>query len=228
MTSTDLLTTAAEHLRPLLNEVTFVGGQVAPLLLTVPVATVPRPTKDVDLITAATSYTELGALEDRLTALGLRRDTSPEAPICRWLTPEGIGIDVMPTDPSVLGFSNRWYPMIVAHAQEYSLTDELTIQIPTAPLYVAAKWEAFLDRGARDPASFDLEDAITVIAGRPEIISETAESPREVRRWLAEQIGHFLKDEQADYAIQGILGYTRLVPDITQVVTDRLRYLTEL
>lgn len=80
MKSTDLLTTAAQRLRPLLNEVTFVGGQVAPLLMTVPVITAPRPTKDVDLVTAATSYTEFGALERQLTALGLQRDASPGAP----------------------------------------------------------------------------------------------------------------------------------------------------
>lgn len=228
MTSTDLLATVAEYLRPMLDDVTFVGGQVAPLLITVPVTNAPRPTKDVDLITAATSYTELGVLEDRLTALGLRRDASPEAPVCRWLTPEGIGIDVMPTDPSVLGFSNRWYPMIVEYARVYDLSDRLTIRIPTATLYIAAKWEAFLGRGGNDLASHDLEDAITVVAGRPEIVDEVAEAPEEVRYWLAEQIARFLEDELAEHAIQGILGNTRLIPDITQIVTDRLLNLTEL
>lgn len=134
----------------------------------------------------------------------------------------------MPTDPSTLGFSNRWYPMIVEHAVEYSLTDELTIQIPTAPLYIAAKWEAFLSRGGNDLASHDLEDVIAVVAGRPEIVEETSKAPDEAQRWLAQQLGRFLQDDQADYAIQGILGYTRPSPDIAQAVTDRLRSLAEL
>jgi hypothetical protein len=29
--------------------------------------------------------------------------------ICRRRTPDGLLVDVMPSDPSVLGFSNRWY-----------------------------------------------------------------------------------------------------------------------
>src|SRR4028119_950961 len=39
---------------------------------------------------------------------GLQETKEPGAPLCRWQY-EGISIDVMPCDESVLGFSNRWY-----------------------------------------------------------------------------------------------------------------------
>lgn len=106
--SSDLLVVAARRLQPVLPELTFVGGQVAPLLLTIPATTAPRPTTDVDVVVATETYTRYSELEDRLQKLGMRRDTRPDAPICRWLTPEDVEVDVMPADSAVLGFSNRW------------------------------------------------------------------------------------------------------------------------
>lgn len=153
MTAPPLLVDVARRLSPLLDEVVFVGGQVAPLYVTTAPVAMPRPTKDVDIVVSVASRTELRALENRLVELGLRNDVSPGAPICRWLTPENIPVDVMPTDAALLGFSNRWYRLIMEQAQERALAPDLSIRIAPAPFYVAAKWEAFLGRGANDPAS---------------------------------------------------------------------------
>ncbi|MFW6089569.1 MAG: hypothetical protein ACODAB_07440 [Gemmatimonadota bacterium] len=227
MTPSPILLEVARTLSPLLDEVVFVGGQVAPLYFTVsPVAT-PRPTKDVDIVVSVASRTQLRKLDKRLESLGLRNDMSPGAPICRWLTPDSIPVDVMPTDAALLGFSNRWYAWIVEHPRVHRLAEDLSILIPTAPLYLAAKWEAFLGRGANDPASTDLEDVIMVVAGRPEIVAEVAEAPAEVRSWLGEQARHFLADDQADYALQGALGRTPRAPDLLNAVAQRFRQMVE-
>lgn len=132
----------ARRIAPLLEEVVFVGGQVAELLITDPAAVRIRPTTDVDVIVATTSRVEYQRMEERLSDLGLTHDMSEGAPICRWLTPDGFKLDVMPIDQPVLGFTNRWYGMAAERAVEFKLTEGVVIRIPTAPVFLATKWEA--------------------------------------------------------------------------------------
>lgn len=95
-------------LRPLLDELVFVGGCTTGLFLTDSAAGGLRSTKDVDAIVDVTSYAKYAALSERLRALELTEDTTEGAPLCRWRYNDLI-IDVMPIDEEVLGFSNRWY-----------------------------------------------------------------------------------------------------------------------
>ena len=77
------LTTAAQLLRPLLNELVFVGESVAGLLITDEAAGEPRPTLHVDVVAEITSYPEYAAFGNRLRDLGFVDDTSHGAPLCR-------------------------------------------------------------------------------------------------------------------------------------------------
>ena len=86
-------------LRPVLDDLVFVGGCTTGLFLTDPAASGIRPTKDVDAIVDVTSYAKYASLAERLRALGLVEDTTPGAPLCRWRRAEMI-VDVMPTDAS--------------------------------------------------------------------------------------------------------------------------------
>jgi hypothetical protein len=79
-----------------------------------------RATKDVDVITRVATIAEYHAIETQLTARGFKPDTSPDAPICRWLK-SGVTLDVMPSEPGVLSFHNRWYPLAVTTAQTVGL-----------------------------------------------------------------------------------------------------------
>src|SRR5271163_1104409 len=81
----DQLITAAKLLRPLLDELVFVGGSIVGLLITDEAAANPRTTIDVDAIAEITSYPEYSAFGDRLRALGFEADTSDGAPLCRWV-----------------------------------------------------------------------------------------------------------------------------------------------
>ena len=99
---------ATKKLTPLLDQIAFVGGCVTGLLLTDPAAAPVRPTLDVDAIVAIASYAEFTQLEIRLRDLGFRHSLEEGAPICRWLNGDLV-LDLMPTDPSILGFSNIWY-----------------------------------------------------------------------------------------------------------------------
>lgn len=99
---------AARKLAPLLDQIAFVGGCATGLLLTDPAAAPVRPTLDVDAIVAIASYGEFMNLETRLRDLGFHQSIAEGAPICRWLSGDLI-LDLMPTDSSILGFSNIWY-----------------------------------------------------------------------------------------------------------------------
>lgn len=98
----------AQALGDLCDELVLVGGCAASLLIDAPTAPPPRVTYDVDLLAVVSALSNYHALEDKFAQRGFRRDMSPDAPICRWRIGE-IMVDLMPTDESVLGFSNRWY-----------------------------------------------------------------------------------------------------------------------
>src|SRR6267154_4464090 len=103
-----LLADAATLLEPILGELVFVGGCATALLITDNAAADVRPTFDVDAIAEITSYAAYAEFSDRLRALGFREDASEGAPLCRWRNAAVI-LDVMPLNPEILGFSNRWY-----------------------------------------------------------------------------------------------------------------------
>ncbi len=69
--SLEQLIRAASLLRPMLDELVFVGGSVTGLLITDEAAGDPRATLDVDTIAEITSYAQYTAFGRRLRALGL-------------------------------------------------------------------------------------------------------------------------------------------------------------
>ena len=76
----------------------------------------------------------------------------------------------------------------------------------TAPLFVATKLEAFSDRGHGDYlASHDLEDIVTVVDGRPELVDEVRSGPSEVRDYVRDRLGLLLADEGFVTALPGHL-----------------------
>jgi hypothetical protein len=139
-----LLESAADLLRPLLDELVFVGGCATGLLITDPGSGGVRPTRDVDTITQISNYGEYATLSERLRSLGLTEDTD-DGVICRWRHGELI-IDVMPTDEKILGFSSRWYSLAIKAARDVDIKGA-RIRLITAPYFVATKLEAFHGRG---------------------------------------------------------------------------------
>jgi len=137
----DLLLSAAKKLVPLLDQIVFVGGCAAGLLITDPGAAPVRSTIDVDAIVQVASYPELMALEVRLRQLGFEQPHVQGAPLCRWVHGDVI-LDLMPTDSTILGFSNRWYPPALENAGTVELGG-YQIRLISAPYFLATKLEAF-------------------------------------------------------------------------------------
>jgi predicted nucleotidyltransferase len=172
----------------LCGRLVFVGGAVAGLLITDPAQPAIRPTEDVDLIAQVIVRTDYYALEAELRARGFQQDMRAGAPICRW-TVAGVTVDVMPTLPDVLGFSNRWYPLACATAWAARLPSGRSVQVIAAPAFVATKLEAFAGRGQGDYLfSHDLGDIISVIDGRDSLVDEMANADPALRQGVAEEL----------------------------------------
>ena len=107
------------------------------------------------------------------------------APICRHRAPDGVVLDLMPTDEAILGFSNRWYPIAIQTATWLAIASGLSIRIASAPAFLGTKWIALDQRGHGNAlVSHDFGDIATVVAGRPEVLEEIRGAPPELRAWL--------------------------------------------
>jgi predicted nucleotidyltransferase len=185
--NTALLSEMVDRLGELANNFVFVGGCATGLLITTARAQIIRGTDDVDVVVQVATIVEYQAVEKQLIARNFVRDRSEDAPICRWLN-SGLKLDVLPSHQGVLSFHNRWYPLAMSTAVAYQLPAGNSIQLVTAPLFIATKIEAFRDRGNNDyGASHDLEDIVTVIDGREELDGEMRDAPQPVREYLGEQ-----------------------------------------
>jgi predicted nucleotidyltransferase len=182
-----MLELAVHALGDLCESLVFVGGCATGLLITNIRAQQIRVTEDIDVVARVTNVVGYHRIEKQLAARGFRHDTSPDAPICRWCG-AGTTIDLMPSEPGVLSFHNRWYPLAVATAQSVRLPSGRVISLIAPPVFIATKLEAFHDRGEGDfLGSHDLEDIITVVDGRPELLEEARASPAELRKYLANE-----------------------------------------
>src|SRR5438874_464983 len=103
-----MIETIAKGLGDLKERMVFVGGATVSLYLKDKATREIRPTDDVDCVIELGRREEFYKLERELEKRGFRHATGPQDPICRW-TYSGIKADIMPSDTSVLGFSNRWY-----------------------------------------------------------------------------------------------------------------------
>mgnify|MGYP001167365244 CR=1 FL=1 len=191
-------------LAPVLADFVFVGGCTTGLFVTDPAAGGIRPTMDVDAIVDVTSYAKYAALSERLRTLGLAEDVTPGAPLCRWRRGDLI-IDVMPTDAAVLGFSNRWYPAALGTAETIELGGQ-QVRVVTPALFIATKLEAFHGRGGGDfVGSHDLEDIITVVDGRAEIVADVVAAADDVREYIRREVQMLLGEQDFIEALAGFL-----------------------
>jgi len=183
-----LLERAAAQLgEALLEQLVFVGGAVAGVLITDPAMPEIRPTQDVDVICRVIARSDYHQLGSQLRQRGFQEDCRPGAPLCRWCM-EDLVLDLMPTQGEILGFSNRWYPLALDTAELHGLPSGRSIRIVTAPVFLATKLEAFRGRGQGDFLfSHDLEDLMAVVDGRASLLEECRLSPPELRQDLAAQ-----------------------------------------
>ena len=196
------LRAVATQLEEWKDKIIFVGGATVSLYASRPLAVTVRATDDVDVVVELISTVEFYKMQERLLELGFKHDTA--APIISRFLYQGLKVDFMPTDPSVLGFSNLWYVEGVKNSITCSLTERQSIQIFSSPYFIASKMEAFKTRGKGDLfGSHDLEDIIFVLDNRDEIYDELLGANEDVRNYLKKEFSSLLAKELFEEALLG-------------------------
>ncbi len=179
-----MLVEVAKGLAELRHHAAFVGGAAIGVYLDSHAQVDIRVTDDVDCVIEA-MLGPMHNVEKRLRSLGFSHDNSEDAPICRWRY-RGIKVDIMPVGQEY-GFSNRWYAEGMRERIS-RVVDEVEIQVFPLPLFLACKFEAFLDRGKEDyMASHDWEDIVTLLAEAEPFESAIVACSNEVRDFLRER-----------------------------------------
>jgi predicted nucleotidyltransferase len=208
----------------LLDQVAFVGGCTTGLLLTDEFTRERvRSTHDVDLVISVLSYVDWQRFKEALKKKGFQEPSSmdEEMPICAMKLGE-LRVDLMPDHGTVLGFSNRWYPLALKTAEPISLDEDLSIHVVTPPLFAATKLEAYKGRGEGDPlSSHDIEDILNLVDGRPELLAEVQATDERLQTYIAAELNELLRQDEFGYAVQSQAGD----PDREALLFERLEIL---
>jgi predicted nucleotidyltransferase len=163
------------------EDVVFVGGATVSLYADLK-ATESRPTDDVDIIIELASYHKYVVLDERLRDAGFVNDAASGV-ICRYQI-QGITVDIMPTHPEAIGFSNKWYPDGFKESITVNI-DGKSIKIFSLPYFIASKLEAFNNRGKGDYRfSSDFEDIVYVLENNSQVQNLIMGASQEVRQYL--------------------------------------------
>lgn len=202
-TNTRMLQLVAERLGPLKEEVVFLGGAVMPFLMTEPNVPITRFTKDVDFIFEPETREELYEFEDELRDLGFKKTLN--AAVCQWVI-NNVRIDILPTDPEVVGFDNRWCAEAQQSAIRVNIGKGLIINVVSGHCFLGLKLCAFLRRGRGNYLnSYDIDDLMLIIGGRAKIEEEVTEqaSPELKKFIIAELQNIYQKIHKAENGSPG-------------------------
>lgn len=134
----------------------------------------------------------------------------------------------MPCDEAILGFSNKWYKAAVKNYNIINLAG-IEIKVVSAPYFLATKIEAFLGRGNNDfMLSSDLEDIITVLDGRSEIIAEVKATEQKLQSYLAQNFKTWLQNKDFINALPGLLTPDPASQGRCQIIMDRIKAIVAI
>ncbi len=197
--NTELLIKAAKALEPLIDDIMFVGGSIVSLYINEDDRS--RPTKDVDVVVQVATYPEYNKFIESVKSLGFKEDQTEHAPICRYVI-DGLPVDFMPTEESILGFKNKWFKQAI----EYTCKIDIgVIEINAiSPVYLlAAKIDSFNDRGKGDLLeSKDAEDIISLVNGYAELLDDLEKSNENVQHFISDGLKELSNIPYFEYSIE--------------------------
>ncbi|MFJ2360199.1 hypothetical protein [Pseudomonas fluorescens] len=206
-----------------LAEVAFVGGCTTAMLVTDAVVLDDiRFTDDVDLVIELAGIGAWQQLTERLAARNFKI-TGEDEVNCRFRFND-IVVDVMPSDPEVLGYANRWFVEGLARANKFTLPSGTVIQIFKPTYFLATKLEAFSGRGGGDPYHKDVEDIIILIDGRPELLEEVRQEESELKEFITNGVRALRVLSGIDYVIESS-GSVQANPGRGQIIHGRMKEL---
>lgn len=222
----DILRIRAVHeaLEELAGSVVYVGGATVSLYADRKRVFEFRPTEDIDILVEIISRAEFIELEEKLRSKGFAPDI--HASFLSRYTIQGIIVDVMPTLPEVLGFTNPWYADGFSHAVDYTIDEFCMVKIFAPPYFIASKLEAFKTRGLNADGvpdgrfSRDFEDILFVLENRSTIWEEMNAAEPALKDYLISEFTRLLNNPFAEEWIASYASYGS--PDMTYVIIDQL------
>lgn len=206
-----------------LAEVAFVGGCTTAMLVTdTAVLDDIRFTDDVDLVIELAGISAWNQLTERLAVKGFKI-TGEDEVNCRFRFNDVV-VDVMPSDPAVLGYANRWFVEGLARADKFTLPSGTAIQIFQPAYFLATKLEAFAGRGNGDPYHKDVEDMIILIDGRPELLEEVRQADSDLKAFVTDGIHKLMALDGIGYVIESS-GAVQANPGRGQIIHRRMKVL---
>lgn len=179
-------------LAELKHQMVFVGGAVVSLYADDPAADEIRPTADIDMTINLMNFSNWARMQERLAELKFYPDPFGHA-ICSYKYKD-IPVDIMPAEDGPLGPSNKWYKVGFEDLWKIKVKDE-EIQVLSAPIYLATKFEAYNNRGGDYRTSHDFEDIIYVLDNRINIVSEIEKTHKEIKEFLKAEINKILSSK---------------------------------
>lgn len=103
------------------------------------------------------------------------------------------------------------------------------VKVISAPYFLATKLEAFKDRGKQDfLLSHDLEDIVSVIDGRPEIVNDISGASNNLKKYLASEFLTLMSNDRFLQALLEHLNYSAESEDRKKIVEKRMHALLAL
>jgi hypothetical protein len=166
-------------------------------------------------------------VEEKLRSVEFDHDMRAGAPRCRWVL-GNLTVDIMPTDGAFLGLNTTWFKEALATATEREILDtRLRLVSPVG--FLAIKYVAFLDRGDDDYyASQDLEDFVTVIDGRENIVAEVEQAPADLRCYVIGAVRSLVDTPEFDEVLPGQIPPDRGSQQRLPVLRKKLRGIATL
>ena len=140
---------------------------------------------------------------------------------------EGIPVDVMATEEIGWAPANRWFRPGFEHLQTLELEPGLQVRILPVAYFLASKFEAYNDRGARDPrTSKDFEDIVYVLDNHTNLVNEIIKAPGEVKTFLTEHFSELLSDEMEEAVLSHLNPLTQA--ERFELLKDKLKTIVPL
>ena len=125
----------------------------------------------------------------------------------------------MPTEPTILGFSNRWYKEGIIHSIYFNVGINSRIRILSVPYFIACKLEALFDRGMADlRLSKDLEDIVFLLNNR---VTPTIKNNQALTEYISHRVSILLTKPELREAIFCVLPFGENEPQyVNQIVSE--------
>lgn len=223
----DYLYEAAKKLEELNEQVVYIGGAIIGFFITDITMPDARPTEDVDCVVNVITYQNYHKFTSAIRKKGFKNDL--ETGVIVRFRLDNITLDVMPADPKILKFGNRWYKEAIISPLKYTTTDDIVIKYISAPYLLATKIDAFRERGNNDyVVSKDIEDIITVIAGCNEIVNELTKSNHRPLQFIQQFLKEALSNEAFHHALPGHVSDGRLTEARVQKVRSKIHQIINI